>query len=333
MFNEIKKEVGNTYDFFDFYTTLLFNGNNVTKKQLEWTLCGFPSKDGRGATLRNNESCGITSCCGAKDGAWEFIKTAISEEVQDELVYFPININSFERMGNYWIEYGNNYMYGVFNKENYFSYDVVDTFETWIRSIDVAYYKYPIANIIINEEMPAYFKGNKDINTVIDGDFDKSIPDYLITTWLMAIYMNGLNREEAYLLTKSMWEHSAYIDLTSYGKPIIDKHSTGGIGDKVSLILLPIIASLGIAVAKISGRGLGFTGGTIDKLESVGVRCSLTKKEMINQLHKNKIFIIAQTSDIAPVDKVWYHLRDVTGTVPSIPLIRRIFPLPAWQKQ
>lgn len=155
------------YDFFDFYTTLLFNGNNVTKKQLEWTLCGFPSKDGRGATLRNKESCGITSCCSAKDGAWEFIKTAISEEVQDELVYFPININSFERMGNYWIEYGNNYMYGVFNKENYFSYDVVDTFETWIKSIDVAYYKYPIANIIINEEMPAYFKGNKDINTVI----------------------------------------------------------------------------------------------------------------------------------------------------------------------
>lgn len=161
----------------------------------------------------------------------------------------------------------------------------------------------------------------EEINAVIDGIVDKSIPDYLITTWLMAIYMNGINREEAYLLTKAMWEHSAYIDLTSYGKPIVDKHSTGGIGDKVSLILLPIVASLGIAVAKISGRGLGFTGGTIDKLESVGVKCNLNKKQIISQLHKHKIFIIAQTEDIAPVDKILYHLRDVTGTVGDYGLI------------
>lgn len=161
----------------------------------------------------------------------------------------------------------------------------------------------------------------EDIDAVVDGIMDKTIPDYLITSWLMAIYMNGLDINEAYYLTKAMWEHSSYIDLRSYGGNIIDKHSTGGIGDKVSLILLPIIASLGFAVAKISGRGLGFTGGTIDKLESVGVNTDLTRKEMVRLLKQNKIFITTQTEDIAPVDKVLYHLRDVTGTVGDMGLI------------
>ncbi|XQP55613.1 MAG: thymidine phosphorylase [Mycoplasmoidaceae bacterium] len=161
----------------------------------------------------------------------------------------------------------------------------------------------------------------EDFDAVIDGIVDKSIPDYLITTWLMAIYMNGLNIDEAYYLTKSMWEHSAYIDLTKHGKTVIDKHSTGGIGDKVSLILLPIIASFGLSVAKISGRGLGFTGGTIDKLEAVGVKTELNKKQMLNLLNKHQIFITTQTEDIAPVDKVLYHLRDVTGTVGDYGLI------------
>lgn len=160
-----------------------------------------------------------------------------------------------------------------------------------------------------------------DFDAVIDGIADGSIPDYLITTWLMAIYMNGLNIDESYYLTKSMWEHSAYIDLRKHGKIVIDKHSTGGIGDKVSLILLPLIASFGLSVAKISGRGLGFTGGTIDKLESLGVNTTLDKKQMINLLNEHQIFIGAQTKDIAPVDKVLYHLRDVTGTVGDYGLI------------
>ncbi|MCQ2748182.1 MAG: thymidine phosphorylase [Mycoplasmoidaceae bacterium] len=137
----------------------------------------------------------------------------------------------------------------------------------------------------------------------------------------MAIYINGLDKQEAYYLTKSMWQHSAHIDLRAYGKPVVDKHSTGGVGDKVSLILLPLVSSLGIAVAKISGRGLGFTGGTIDKLESVGVKTDLNKKQMIEQLHKHKIFLSMQTADIAPVDKILYHLRDVTGTVSDYGLI------------
>lgn len=147
------------------------------------------------------------------------------------------------------------------------------------------------------------------------------IPDYLITSWLMAIYINGLNLNEAYYLTEAMWKYSAHIDLRGYGKEIVDKHSTGGIGDKVSLILLPILASCNLAVAKISGRGLGFTGGTIDKLESVGVNTNLSKAQMIKLLKKEKIFLASQTADIAYVDKVLYNLRDVTGTVGNYGLI------------
>lgn len=161
----------------------------------------------------------------------------------------------------------------------------------------------------------------EDFDNVIDGISKKTIPDYLITTWLMAIYINGLNANESYYLTKSMWEHSSYIDLRKHSKTIIDKHSTGGIGDKVSLILLPLIASFGLPVAKISGRGLGFTGGTIDKLDSIGVNTALSKERMLNLLDKHKIFITTQTNDIAPVDKVLYHLRDVTGTVGDYGLI------------
>jgi len=161
----------------------------------------------------------------------------------------------------------------------------------------------------------------EDINTVIKGIVEHKIPDYLITTWLMAVYINGLSTEEAYLLTKAMWTYSDHIDLRPFGKDLVDKHSTGGIGDKVSLILLPIIASCGLGVAKISGRGLGFTGGTIDKLESVGVKTNLTVKEMISQLKKHHIFLSGQSASIAPADKALYHLRDVTGTVSNYGLI------------
>ena len=161
----------------------------------------------------------------------------------------------------------------------------------------------------------------QDMEYVVKGIVDKTIPDYLITSWLMAIYINGLNIDEAYYLTKSMWLHSAHIDLSGYGQHIMDKHSTGGIGDKVSLILTPIMASLDIPIAKISGRGLGFTGGTIDKLESIGMNTNLTVKQMLNQLKKHKMFIASQTETIAPVDKVLYNLRDVTGTVGDYGLI------------
>jgi len=160
-----------------------------------------------------------------------------------------------------------------------------------------------------------------DINAVVKGIVEKTIPDYLITTWLMAVYINGMSKEEAYMLTKAMWTYSDHIDLRPFGKDLVDKHSTGGIGDKVSLILLPIIASCGLGVSKISGRGLGFTGGTIDKLESVGVKTDLNVKEMIAQLKKHHIFLASQTASIAPADKAMYHLRDVTGTVSNYGLI------------
>ncbi|MBQ7749051.1 thymidine phosphorylase [bacterium] len=103
--------------------------------------------------------------------------------------------------------------------------------------------------------------------------------------------------------------------------PIIDKHSTGGVGDKVTLILAPIIASLGISVAKLSGKGLGFTGGTIDKLESIGCQTELSQKQMIKLLKENNLFVASQTKDIAPADKILYNLRDLTGTVDNYGLI------------
>jgi len=177
-----------------------------------------------------------------------------------------------------------------------------------------------IVDIIQNKVNKKKFTQD-EINFVVKGIVDQTIPDYLITTWLMAIYINGLSKEEAYYLTKAMWENSEHIDLRGFGKDIVDKHSTGGIGDKVSLILLPTVASLGLPVAKISGRGLGFTGGTIDKLESVGVKTNLTIPEMLKNLKKHGIVLASQTASIAPVDKVLYHLRDVTGTVGDYGLI------------
>ena len=135
----------------------------------------------------------------------------------------------------------------------------------------------------------------EEIDYVIKGIVNKTIPDYLISAWLTAVYINDLSIDEVYYLTKSMWTHSIHIDLTKVGNNIIDKHSAGGVGDKVSLILLPIIAASGIPVAKLSGRSLGFTGGTIDKLESIGVNTNLTKDQMVNQLKKYRIFISGQT--------------------------------------
>ena len=161
----------------------------------------------------------------------------------------------------------------------------------------------------------------QQIDQLINAIVDKSLPDYLITTWLMATYINGLSINEAYYLTKAMWKYSLHVDLTKYGRDIIDKHSTGGVGDKVSLILLPIIASCGLPVAKISGRGLGFTGGTIDKLESIGVNTNLTKKQMLDMLTKHKIFLAGQTKDLVPADKVLYNLRNATCTVDNYGLI------------
>ena len=148
------------------------------------------------------------------------------------------------------------------------------------------------------------------------------IPDYQFAALLMAILFNGMTKSETSYLTEAMLHSGKVIDLSFIKGPKIDKHSTGGIGDKTSIILAPIVAAAGVNVPMISGRGLGHTGGTLDKLESIpGFNINLSLKEYKSVLKKCGAVLIGQTKDIAPADKLIYSLRDVTGTVPSIPLI------------
>jgi pyrimidine-nucleoside phosphorylase len=148
------------------------------------------------------------------------------------------------------------------------------------------------------------------------------IPDYQFSAFLMAGFLNGLNKQETAALTRSMLYSGKVIDLSSIPGVKVDKHSTGGIGDKTSLILAPIVAAAGIKVPMISGRGLGHTGGTLDKLESIpGFRTDLNLSEYKNVIRKCGAVLIGQTKEIAPADKLIYALRDVTATVESIPFI------------
>ena len=148
-----------------------------------------------------------------------------------------------------------------------------------------------------------------------------SIADYQAAALIMAIYINGMDMEETVNLTLAMANSGDILDLSELGT-VVDKHSTGGVGDKVTLILAPIIASLGIPVAKMSGRGLGYTGGTIDKLEAIpGYRTNISEEEFIQNVKKIGISIIGQTLNLAPADKKIYALRDATNTTASVPLI------------
>ncbi len=161
-----------------------------------------------------------------------------------------------------------------------------------------------------------------DIQYFVDGYTTGSIPDYQASSLLMAIRLLGMSDDETFYLTKAMIESGDVIDLTSIDGFKIDKHSTGGVGDKVTLVVTPIIASLGIPVAKFSGKGLGITGGTIDKLESIqGFKTELSSQEFIDNVNRHKIAVAGQTGNLVPADKKLYALRDVTGTVDSIPLI------------
>lgn len=162
----------------------------------------------------------------------------------------------------------------------------------------------------------------EEINFFVQNYTNNQIPDYQVSALLMAILLNGMSLKETAHLTQAMMESGKTIDLSSINGIKLDKHSTGGIGDKVSLILGPIIAACGGIFAKMSGRGLGHTGGTIDKLESIeGFNCFLTEDQFKELLIKSKIAIIGQTDDLVPADKKIYALRDVTGTVNSMPLI------------
>lgn len=162
----------------------------------------------------------------------------------------------------------------------------------------------------------------EEIEYFIEGYTNGSITDYQASALVMAIYINGMNDEEITNLTLAMAHSGEMLDLSVFGKNVVDKHSTGGVGDKVTLILMPIIASFGIPVAKMSGRGLGFTGGTIDKLESIpGYNTSVNIEDFINNVKEKGISLIGQTMNLAPADKKIYALRDTIACTDSIPLI------------
>ncbi len=162
----------------------------------------------------------------------------------------------------------------------------------------------------------------EEIKFMIDGYLDGSIEDYQMSAFLMAISINGMNDTETLSLTEIFINSGDKIDLSGIAGPIVDKHSTGGVGDKTTLILAPLVASCGVKVAKMSGHSLGHTGGTIDKLESIpNFKVDLSNEEFLKQMADIGVAIISQTSNLVPADKAIYALRDVTGTTSSLPLI------------
>ncbi|MBR4410711.1 MAG: thymidine phosphorylase, partial [Firmicutes bacterium] len=162
----------------------------------------------------------------------------------------------------------------------------------------------------------------EEIQWFINGYVAGDIPDYQASALLMAIYFQGLNREETFQLTDAMRYSGDTIDLSPINGVKVDKHSTGGVGDKTTLVVAPLASACGVPIAKMSGRGLGFTGGTVDKMESIpGFRTSLEPQEFLDQVNETGMAVIGQTAHITPADKKLYALRDVTATVDNFGLI------------
>jgi pyrimidine-nucleoside phosphorylase len=162
----------------------------------------------------------------------------------------------------------------------------------------------------------------EEIDFFVGGFTRGEIPDYQVSAWAMAVLLNGMSPQEITDLTLSMAHSGQLLDLSDVVEIEVDKHSSGGVGDKTSLVVLPVVVACGLPVGKMSGRGLGFSGGTLDKLESIpGYRCDLSIAEFKRQLKQKGIVLTGQSLDLAPADGKLYALRDVTGTVPSIPLI------------
>ncbi len=175
---------------------------------------------------------------------------------------------------------------------------------------------------IINKKRLGKELSYREIDKFFNGYLDGEIKDYQMSALLMAICINGMSDEEVFALTKVFIDSGDILEFDDIPGIKVDKHSTGGIGDKTTLIIAPIVASLGIPVIKMSGRGLGYTGGTIDKLESIkGYRIDLDDEDIVKQVKKIGVVVTGQTADLVPMDKAIYALRDVTGTVSSIPLI------------
>lgn len=175
---------------------------------------------------------------------------------------------------------------------------------------------------LIEKKKQGQILSKEEINFLITSLMNGTAQDYQISAWLMAVYFNGLTEEETAYLTEAMINSGEVIDFEELADSIVDKHSTGGVGDKVTITLIPLLAAAGVPIAKLSGRGLGHTGGTIDKLESIpNFNTQLTIKELMEQVRNINVAIAAQTQNLTPADGKLYALRDVTATVDSMPLI------------
>ena len=175
---------------------------------------------------------------------------------------------------------------------------------------------------VIKKKRDGFSLTKEEIDFFIKGYVDGTIPDYQASAFCMAVFYKGMTEEETANLTMAMANSGDTVDLSRFGTLTADKHSTGGVGDKTTLIVAPICASLGCVMAKMSGRGLGHTGGTIDKLESIeGFNTALSPEEFFSQVEKIGIAVVGQTGNLTPADKKLYALRDVTATVDSMPLI------------